>query len=75
MIETIDGYQIHLLARTVSSPGPWAPYVVINQFDRVTRDFKCVIEKRRVANGDVFPTEQQAIDEARRHAIALLPTK
>jgi hypothetical protein len=73
MIETIGAYQVHLIARTISSSGPWAPYVAIDKFDESIDDFRCVLDKHRVSGERVFATEEEAIAEARRHAMELLP--
>lgn len=72
-VETIGDYQVHLIARPISSSGPWAPYVVIEKFDEKLGDFACVMEKHRVGDERVFETEDEAIEEARRYVADLLP--
>jgi hypothetical protein len=73
LIETIGKYQVHLIARSISSAGPWVPYVVIERFDERLNDFICVMEKHRIGDGRVFETENDAFEEARRYAASLLP--
>jgi hypothetical protein len=64
--ETVGKYQLHLLALQSSERGQWIPYLTIHRFDDTTENFECVLEKRRVSDSNVFASETQAIDEARR---------
>jgi hypothetical protein len=73
-IETIGKYQVHLLGREVSGDGKWAPYLKIEKFDDDAQDFKCIIEKRRVAGEDVFVSEEEAENVAREFANMFIET-
>jgi hypothetical protein len=64
--ETIGKYQLHLFALQSSERGQWIPYLTIHKFDDASGNFECILEKHRVSDNDVFASEVQAIDEARR---------
>lgn len=65
-IETVGKYQLHLFALQKHDDGQWVPYLTIHRFDDATGDFVCIEEKRRVSDNNVFASEAQAIEEARR---------
>lgn len=71
-IETIDNYQLYLIAVELPS-GQWDPFVTILKFDEDAQDFKCVVEKHH-ASDNAFATYDEAIDEARRVGTAMIET-
>ncbi len=71
-IETYGKHQLHLIAYQLPENGQWAPYLMIHKFDDESANFKCVLEKHRVGDDAVFPTYDEAINEARRVGNALL---
>jgi hypothetical protein len=71
--ETVGNYQIHLMAYELPGPGCWDPFVTILKFDEQAQDFKCILEKHHVSDA-AFATYDEAIDEARRVANALIET-
>jgi hypothetical protein len=74
-IEVFGKYRLHLVPIQISATGQWAPYLVIDRFDDGSREFKRVLEKRRVSGRNVFPTIEKAIDEARRVGNELVATR
>jgi hypothetical protein len=64
--ETIGKYQLHLFALQLSGNGQWVPYLTIHRFDDASENFDCILEKQRVSDNNVFASEAQAIEEARR---------
>lgn len=65
-IETVGKYQLHLFALQSQEHGHWTPYLTIHRFDDATGNFECILEKQRVTDNNVFGSEAQAIEEARR---------
>lgn len=65
-IETIGKYQLHLYALQSSDRGTWIPYLTVHRFNDATENFDCILEKLRVSDNNVFASEAQAIEEARR---------
>lgn len=72
MIETIDSYQLHLIAFQLSSTNQWAPYLMIEKFDDRLRDFTCVLPRQRVGGDSTYASEEEAIEEARRYGNRLV---
>lgn len=62
-IETIDKYQLHLIAHELPN-GRWDPFVEIFKFDDTAQDFKCVQPRQRVGN-DSCASYAEAIEAAR----------
>lgn len=70
-IETIGKYQLQLIAHEIGSDGRWDPFITILKFDDESQDFRCVLEKRRVADHD-FTDYHAAIEAARQAGTALI---
>lgn len=69
-IETIDHFQLHLIAHEV--PGnKWDPFVAVYKFDDEIKDFVCIHEKQRAAD-EPLASYDEAIETARRAGNALL---
>jgi uncharacterized protein YbcV (DUF1398 family) len=64
-IETIEKYQLHLIAHELSDSGRWDPFIAIFRFDEDAQDFKCVLEKAH-ASEETYADYNDAIDAARR---------
>ena len=71
-IETIDDYQLHLVAYELSSVG-WDPFFTILNFDEAADDFRCVAEKLHASDAPL-PTHGEAIEAARRAGTAWIET-
>jgi len=71
-IETIDDYQLHLVAYELPSGG-WDPFVTILKFDEAADDFRCVAEKLHASDAPL-PTHGEAIEVARRAGTAWIET-
>ena len=65
-IETVGKYQLHLFALQTHGSGQWIPYLTVHRFDDAIGNFVCILEKQRVSGNNVFASEAQAIEEARR---------
>ena len=65
-VETVGNYQLHLYALQSSGRETWIPYLTVHRFNDATANFDCILEKQRVSDNNVFESEAQAIEEARR---------
>jgi len=68
-IETIDKYQLHLIAHELPAPRKWDPFFTILKFDDAIQDFTCVLEKHHVSNHP-YDSYEAAIEAARSAATA-----
>lgn len=71
-IETIGNYQVHLNAVPAMGSPKYAPYVTIARFDEDAQDFVTVVDKVRAPGDEVFATEDEAEEAARRYANQLI---
>jgi hypothetical protein len=69
-IETIDHFQLHLIAHEVSG-NKWDPFVAVYKFDDEIQDFVCIYEKHRAA-AEPLASYDEAIEAARRAGNTLL---
>lgn len=73
-IETVDSYQIHMIAHEVHGAGGWDPYMTIMQFDEQLGDFRCVLEKQKVSD-HALASYEEAIEAARQAGNAFIAGK
>jgi hypothetical protein len=71
-IETIGDYQVHLNAVPAMGSPQYAPYVTIARFDEEKQDFVTLVDRARAPGDEVFDTEEEAEEAARRYANQLI---
>jgi hypothetical protein len=68
--ERFHKYRFEMSGARLVDSGKWVPYLEIKLHSDVQEDEEVIFPKQRISGEDVFDSEDAALDEARRFAIA-----
>lgn len=68
--ERYASFEFDLSADRIASSGKWMPYLEIKDYSEDHDAGEVIFPRQRIAEEDVFDSEQAALDEARRFAMA-----
>lgn len=68
--ERFSSFQFDISATRLADDGKWVPYLEIRDYSEDREAGEIIFPRQRIATEDVFDSEAEAIDEARRFALA-----
>lgn len=68
--ERHSSFQFEMSALPEAGSGKWVPYLEIRDYSEDSQAGEVIFPRQRIAEEDVFDSEADAIDEARRFAMA-----
>lgn len=71
-IEQVGKYEIEYEAEALPENAGWAAYVTVHGASDNPAHRKEIVARKRVALESAFATEDAALEEAHRHALAML---
>lgn len=68
--ERFSNFQFDLSAARLPVSGKWVPYLEIRDYSEEKDEGEVIFPRQRIAEEDVFDSEHDAMQEARRFAVA-----